>query len=185
MIIRKAIKNDAEALAAYLLLAMEDIVYHFIGEKDVEKARAFLNHFTRIENNQYSYQNCWVAVKDNKVVAAANIYNGARLTELRQPVVDYIRSRLQKDFRPEDETEAGEYYLDTLGVDPKEQGKGIGSKLLQFLIREYVDKRGLVIGLMVEEENQVVKRLYFKLGFIPVGRKCLFGKRLEHLQISG
>jgi len=183
--IRKATSNDSESITAYLLLAMEDIVCGFIGEQDLQKAREFLLHFVEKDNNQYSYQNCWVVEDQNmKVIAAINLYNGALLSELRQPIVDYVSSKFNKGFNPEDETQEGEYYIDSIGVNPNQQSKGIGTKVLRFIIDEYVNKLGQPLGLLVDETNPNAKRLYLKLGFKPAGRKVLFGKNMEHLQIK-
>ncbi len=185
MIIRQAILEDSEFIATYLLLAMEEIVYKFIGEKDHNKAKAFMLYFIQRENNQYSYQNCWVAEEEKEVVAAVNLYDGAKLEELRKPVIEYISSQFNKGFELEDETGAGEYYIDSLGVKPNQQGKGIGFKVLQVLINEYVTKRGQTLGLLVDEENPIAKRLYVKLGFKSVGKRVVFGKNMEHLQLKG
>ncbi|HEX2536268.1 MAG TPA: GNAT family N-acetyltransferase [Chitinophagaceae bacterium] len=182
MIIRKATVHDAEPIAACLLLAMEDIVYRFIGERDPEKAKAFLLHFAEQENNQYSFRNCWVAEADGEVVAAVNIYDGAQLHALRQPVLDYLETRFARHLEPEDETGAGEIYIDSLGVRPEHQGRGRGTGLLQFLVYEYVQRQKAVLGLLVDPENPGARRLYLKLGFRPAGTKQLLGKRLEHLQ---
>lgn len=83
MIIRKAKIEDATAIADCLFLAMEDIAYHLCGEIDVDKAKSFLKHFVVLENNQYSYQNCWVVEDNNQVVGVMNIYDGGKLAELR------------------------------------------------------------------------------------------------------
>ncbi|MBF7091611.1 GNAT family N-acetyltransferase [Flavobacterium sp. ALJ2] len=184
MIIRKATIKDSNDIATYLLLAMEDIVYKFIGEHNYTKARDFLLHFIEKENNQYSYKNCFVVEDDNEIIAAVNIYDGAKLHLLREPIAQYVRTHFNKNFNPEDETQKGEFYIDTLGVNPKCQGKGIGSKLLQFLIDEYVTKKQKTLGLLVEDGNPNAKKLYLKLGFNPVGNKTLVGKTLEHLQIK-
>jgi ribosomal protein S18 acetylase RimI-like enzyme len=183
MIIRRAIKSDSPFIARYLLLAMEDIIYEFIGEKSHQKALDFLLHFAQRENNQYSYQNCWVAEED-EVIAAINIYDGSQLSALRKPIAEYIQMHHGKDFNPEDETQAGEFYIDSFGVNPKQQGKGIGSNLLQFLIAEYVVKKQNTIGLLVEENNPSAKKLYLKLGFKSVGYKMLVGEKLEYFQMS-
>ncbi len=184
MIIRKATQKDSAFISSYLLLAMEDIVYKFIGEKDYHKANTFLSYFAVREHNQYSYQNCWVAEIEGEIVAAANVYDGAMLEELRRPIVRYLKTQLNRDFYPEDETQAGEYYIDTLSVNFNQQGKGIGSKMLQFLIEKYVNKQHYILGLLVDEENPAAKKLYLKLGFRPVGKKVLVGKPMEHLQIG-
>jgi ribosomal protein S18 acetylase RimI-like enzyme len=183
--IRKAIPNDDWAIATCFLLAMEDIIYKFIGEANPAKAREFMEHLVGRDDNQYSWKNCWVAEDAGKVVAAILLYDGALLTDLRQPVIEYLKSEFGRDFTPEDETQAGEYYIDSLGVNPDEQGKGIGTELLRFVIDEHVNKEGHTLGLLVDESNPKAKRLYVKLGFRRVGSRVVFGKTMEHLQLKG
>lgn len=182
MKIRKARVADVHSIACCMMLAMEDIVYRFIGRSDYEQAIDFLNYFIAREHNQYSYRNCWVMEDNDEVVAAVNVYDGAQLKVLRAPVEEYIQARFNKEFCPEDETSAGEYYIDTLGVNPDRQDKGIGSKLLTFLIDEYVNARGETLGLLVDVANPAAKQLYLKLGFRVVGRQTLAGESMEHLQ---
>lgn len=188
---RKAVLRDSESIVNHLLLAMEEIVYEFIGEVNCEKARAFLLHFVKEENNQYSYQNCWVVEQGSNavgqkgsVVATVNIYDGERLAELRKPILDYIKKHYNRELVLEDETEPREFYIDSFGVSQNEQGRGVGSKLLQFLIDEYVTRQHKTLGLLVDIENVNAKRLYLKMGFKSVGHKMLVGKNMEHLQIK-
>lgn len=184
MIIRKALPSDAECIVDFLLMATEEIIYEFIREKNHDKAKQFLLYFIKKENNQYSFQNCLVAEIDNEMVAAVALYDGARLATLRQPVTDYIRNNINKNFEPEDETAAGEFYIDSIGVRPGHRGKGIGAKLLQFLINEHVYLQRKTLGLLVDEENPAAKKLYLKLGFKSAGKMILAGKQMEHLQIK-
>lgn len=141
MMIRKANFEDSKVIATYMLLAMEDIVYQFIGENSQDKATQFLECLISEKTTQYSYENCWFVENKVGIVAVANIYDGARLQELRTPVIKLIKSMFKRDFSPEDETEANEFYIDCIGVSPDQQGKGIGSEIIQFLINEYVNKR--------------------------------------------
>jgi ribosomal protein S18 acetylase RimI-like enzyme len=184
MIIRKATPTDADNIAPFILMAMGDIAYKLIGETDYEKAKRFLIHFIKKENNQYSWQNELVAEIDNEIVAAIVLYDGARLATLRQPVIDYIRENFNKNIEVEDETSSGEYYLDTIAVQPNLRGAGIGSELLRFLIHEYVHIQGKTLGLLVDEENPAAKKLYLKLGFKSAGKLIFAGKQMEHLQIT-
>ena len=185
MLIRKAVFADAVPIAKLLYLATGEVIYSLIGKEDEQKALDFLLHFTAIENNQYSYQNCWVIEGEKgDLLAAAAVYPGANLHALREPVLNYIAANYGKlSFTLEDETEPGEYYVDSIGVDPSCQGKGLGTLLLKFLIKEYVIDRKEPLGLLVDESNPGAKRLYLSLGFEVIKPVLFTGKPMEHLQI--
>lgn len=182
-VIRKATSAESDSIASLIFLAMEDIVYYFIGERGRDNAIQFLSSLIRETNNQYSFENCWVIEADNKIVAAALVYNGADLDALRKPVLEKIKLEYNRDLNLENETEPGEYYIDCIGVDPAHQGKGMGSKIIVFLIEEFVGKQNETLGLLVDKNNPGAKRLYLKSGFAIVGEKKLAGKEMEHLQI--
>lgn len=184
MIIRKAKIEDAKDIASFLFLAMEEITYHFIGRKNAGEAIELLEVLAAQDANQYSYKHTLVAEENGELVGSVTIYDGAKLYELREPVATLIRTKFNIDFNPEDETQPGEYYLDCIGVKPNQQGKGIGSKLLQFAIDEYVARRKLTLGLLVDKANPQAKKLYLQSGFKVVGEKTLVGKCMEHLQIT-
>lgn len=184
MQIRKGKVEENEAIAKHLLLAMEDIAYLFIGDRNYDKALHFMKTLVGQQGNQYSYDNNWVVLEDDEIVATALVYPGDALAALRAPVAHLLKTEYQVAFNPEDETQAGEYYIDCIGVSPSQQGKGIGSQVLQFLIANYVEQEGKVLGLLVDEDNPKAKRLYDRLGFEVVGEKTLLGKRLEHMQVK-
>lgn len=184
MLIRKATIKDSQPIANYLLMAMEDIIYKFIGQQDCNKARDFLLYFIKSENNQYSYQNCMVVEDENEIIATVNLYDGAKLHKLRAPIITYVRAHFNTNFNPEDETQSGEYYIDCIAVHSNYQGKGVATKMLQFLIQEYTVNQNGTLGLLVEEGKLSAKKLYLKLGFKSMGKKTLVGKQLYHLQIK-
>lgn len=182
MVIRPATKADAPAVARLLLLAMEDIVHAFIGTNDNEQALAFMEHLVARNDNQYGWPHVLLAEETGTVVAAACVYEGARLHALRAPVLHHLRTHYERTVQPEDETGPGEWYIDTLGVDPTQQGKGLGSALLRGIIQTHVHEQGRTLGLLVDEDNPAARKLYLRLGFTIVGTRPLMGKRLEHLQ---
>lgn len=184
MIVRKAVQQDAEPIATYILLAMEEIVFQFIGEKNRKKAKEFMLRFVKEKGNQYSYEYCWILEDEGEVVAAALVYGGDELEKLRAPISAYIESVFNIKFDFEDETQAGEIYIDCVGVNPDKQGRGIGSKLFKFLIQEYVIKQKQTLGLLVDEDNPGARRLYLRMGFKAVGYKDFAGKKMEHLQFK-
>lgn len=182
--IRQGEKTDSAAIANYLMLAMEEIVYLFIGQRDEQQANHFLKTLVEQEGNQYSYHHNWVIESDGEIVATALVYNGADLDRLRKPVKELVERQFNRPFQPEDETQPGEYYIDCIGVNPNQQGKGFGSKVLDFLIQEYVEKQNLTLGLLVDDDNPKAKKLYERLGFKVMGKKTLLGKSLDHMQLS-
>lgn len=184
MIIRPAQPGDAQTITELLYIAMDTILFEFIQQKSETEAKKFLHHFVSQENNQYSWQNCFVGEHQDIVVCALNIYNGRDLELLRNPVVAYVRENYNAGFNPENETQAGEYYLDSVGVSPKAQGAGFGTKMLEYVIYKFTEESHSTVGLLVDVDNPRAKQLYTKLGFEPVGFKTLAGKTLEHMQIG-
>lgn len=185
MLIRNAKREESKVIASLIFLAMEEIVYHFIGENSKEKGIQLLDSLIQEANNQYSFENCWVVECEKEIIAAALIYDGAKLKELRAPVACKIKAMFNTNLNAEDETQAGEYYIDSVGVNPNWQGKGIGSKIFHFLIDEYIYNRNETLGLLVDQENPDAQKLYLRLGFEIVGEKVLVGKRMNHLQFKG
>jgi ribosomal protein S18 acetylase RimI-like enzyme len=184
MIIRPALKSEAFKIAELMNLAMLEITFQLIGEKDLEKANDFLAHFIAQENNQYSYQNIFVVEDNSEILGQISLYDGARLSDLRQPILDKIKADRSVDYWAEDETQAGEIYIDTFAVNPLAQGKGIGKKLLNFAIEEIAVKQQKVLGLLVDKDNPAAKRLYERIGFKVVNAVYIFGKEMEHLQYA-
>ncbi len=182
MIIRAAKIDDHDIVPELMLQAMEDIVFTFIGKNDIEEAIQFLTHFFRTENNQYSYQNTFVAVDEQEDIwGSITCYDGGKLTELRKPVLEYMQRRYDVDLIPENETEAGELYLDTLAVAPSAQGKGIGSSLLQHIIQHAKDNAFKQVGLLVDFENPNAQKLYERLGFKAKETLTFVGGEYYHM----
>lgn len=182
--IRKAKITDAAQIAPIMLLAMEEIIYYFLGENNTEKAIDFLEKHIEKEANQYSYQNIIVAENDGEIIGQICLYPGENLEELRTPILTNLEQVYGKVLHLEKETQKGEIYIDTLAVSSAAQGKGIGKMLLLYAIDYYVTVRQEVLGLLVDKENPDAKKLYLKLGFKPVRDVTIFEKEMEHLQFS-
>ena len=179
---RKATKQDASSVAKLMMLAMDKIVFDFIGEKNNEKGTLFLENLIQQENNQYSYQNTIVVEYNNQIAGCTTFYDGVKLEELRKPVLDILKSSYNQVINPQDETQAGEIYIDTIAVSPGFQGQGIGSKILDYLIEEIAIKQNNVLGLLVDFDNPNAKKLYERKGFKVVGEKMLMNENHEHMQ---
>lgn len=177
---RQANPADAPQISTCLFPALESAFIYF-AQSEVKQARNLLTHFISKKSNQYSFENCRTLEVDAKIVAAACVYPGALLHELRRPVLDYIYAT--SGWRPEieAETHSGEIYLDSIGVLPECRGRGFGKLLLQNLLKEY-SRHGLPIGLLVDETNATAYKLYTRLGFRFVGSRSFMNAPMLHLQ---
>lgn len=180
--IRKAIQKDAPSVAALIVQAMPDLAMKFTNATDTKKALSLFEKFFRLENNQYSYTNTLVYVENEQIYGSLTAYDGTLLNGLREPFFNYIKATYQlSDLKMEEETTAGEFYLDTISVSPKMQGKGIGKQLILAAIQWAKAEGHQQVGLLVDEDNSHAKRLYERLGFIVQNKKNLLGKSYEHL----
>lgn len=175
--IRPATPTDASAVAPLMFQAMEEIVYKMIGKDHKEEAIALLKNLFEQEDNQYSYKNAWVYEEEGAVIGSVIAYDGAHLHRLRAPVLALIRSSYGIDIVLEDETTAGELYIDTLSVLPTAQGRGIGSQLVRHLCEVSTQP----LGLLVDVNNPEAERLYTRLGFEYANHQELAGGRYKHL----
>lgn len=171
--------EHTEDIARLLLLAMGDIVARFLQNDDADLAFSFMKEMVQTTGTQYALENCRVALLEDAVAGVICLYDGANLHTLRQPVAAYVERATGKTFSPEDETEAGETYIDCIAVFPQYRGKGIAGELITYAKKERAD---CTLGLLVDKPD--AKRLYEKLGFKTVGTKYLTGKPLEHMQLS-
>jgi len=176
--IRTAFPQDAPSVAPLMFQAMSDIVFKLINRKDSQEATEFLERLFVQKNNQYSYENTLVYEKDKEILGSLVYYNGAHIDPLSQAVFDFVQSSYGHHIRLEPETQAGEYYIDTLSVSQKVQGNGIGSSLLLHL-KELL--KGKTLGLLVAMDNPKAEKLYQRMGFVYADMKMLAGAPYKHL----
>ena len=179
IIIRKATKDDAALIAKVVAMAIgDDIAKVYCGENH----QMVLKELARMEVSQYSYRNVLVAEVDGMPAGAAVAYDGADLYKLREATLKVISKYRDEELKiTEDETDASEYYLDSLGVLPEYRGCGVGAKLILALNGIASEKYNKPLGLLVDFENHNAERLYKSLGFERVEEKDFLGHKMWHL----
>lgn len=66
--------------------------------------------------------------------------------------------------------------IDNIEVDPLYRNKGIGTKLMSYLVSVAIEKKVVNITLEVRKSNDVARHLYQKFGFREVAlRKFYYG----------
>ena len=74
--------------------------------------------------------------------------------------VNYKNNKLETETIPNRRV-----YLEAFRVDKKYQGQGLGQKLINYCI-EYLTNKGYTeFTIGVEDDNEIAKHIYFKLGF--------------------
>lgn len=178
ILIRKATKDDAPLIAKVVAMAIGEETAVFYGGEN------YMNTFEEIallENSQYSYRNAFVAEVDGEIAGAVVGYDGAKLHNLREATLDIIFKHTGKELQIADETDASEFYLDSLAVMPEYRGCGVGSKLILAMNERASQEYKKPIGLLVDFENPDAERLYKSLGFERVEVKDFLGHKMWHL----
>ena len=177
--VRKATIEDAATIARVVAMAIGDAsATDYCGPDYLN----VLEEVVKLEDSQYSYRNALVAEADGVPAGAVVGYDGGRLHPRRQQTLSVIHRYNPTLVMAEDETEAGEFYLDSLAVWPEFRGRGIGQALLEAL-REEAFRAGFpCVGLLLDFENPKAERLYTSLGFERVNTKTFLGHRMWHLQ---
>lgn len=182
--IQEATKNQAAAIARLIMIAMtDDCCLYFCGKGyGLEDFRKMMTLLVEREDSQYSYRNTLVAMDEDKVVGISASYDGGKLHQLRQAFIETAKEYIGKDHSGmDDETQAGELYLDSLAVLPKYRRQGIASRLIR-ATKERADKMGLpCVGLLVDKGNPSGEALYSSVGFQYANDKMWGGHPMKHL----
>ena len=177
--IRKAHKEEAAQIAELFMLAWP---VNEILESNAISYDQLYESITLIaggEDTIYSYENTLVAEIDGKVVGAMCAYDGADYQRLKQPIVDTLGP--DSGFAQLKETEAGEFYLDSVGVLPEFRGRGIASRLFEAQCERAASLGHKVAGLIVDVDKPQAEALYARLGFVYLDDKDFFGHAMKHM----
>ncbi len=179
IIIRKANKEEAQQIAELFLLAWP--VDEILESNAISYDQLFesITLIAAAEETIYSYENTLVAEIDGKVVGAMCGYDGADYQRLKQPIVDTLGP--DSGFAQLKETEAGEFYLDSVGVLPEYRGKGIASRLFEAQCERAASLGHKVAGLIVDVDKPQAEALYARLGFVYLDDKDFFGHTMKHM----
>ena len=180
--IRQALVTDAASIARLIVLAMGELAGKFIGDSDSAKAILLFERFASLKGNQYSYENTLIYEDETGICGGITAYPGADLEILRRPFLEYIRATYDIILHPEAETEAGEYYIDCLGVFEEQQGKGIGKKLINALVEKAISLNYQKVGLIVSYDNSEAEKLYSNMEFKVVRTIRFMGDDYLHMQ---
>ncbi|MDE7351268.1 MAG: GNAT family N-acetyltransferase [Muribaculaceae bacterium] len=177
MTIRQATQADTEYVAKTVLTALD------MDTSDL----GWVKESCADPKSMYSWNKALIAEQDGAPVGCIISYRGDDYL----PIREYTWSRLWKGVDPEVirksaiETYPGEYYLDSLSVDPEFRGHGLGKKLMQAAIDYGASLGYRKFALLVAVEKPRLKAYYASLGFKEVGEVNFFGHRYHRMLMEG
>lgn len=178
--IRPATPDDAQVVGAAVVMALgNQLARQYFGDDCFAIAR----RLAEASDTQYSWRNAMVAELHGKVVAAVVGYDGATLHSLRDATLCRITqyTGIIPSFT-EDETSAGEFYIDSLAVVPEFRSMGIGRRLLEAFCYRAFEMGHHTVGLLVSDSHPAARQLYECVGFKAVGRRPFLDEIMTHMQ---
>ena len=178
--VRAATREDAQTIARVVAMAIgdESALLNYCGEEYL----AVLTAVAASDSTQYAWSRALVAEVNGIVAGGIVGYDGAQLRELREGTFSIIRKQIGRIPTIADETEAGEYYLDSLAIFPEFRGIGAAHALIEEFCHQAFTNGHHRVGLIVDQENPEAERLYSSLGFMRVGIRTFLGHTMWHLQ---
>ena len=177
-------KEQSADIARLIMMAMtDDCCQYFCGTGyGLADFHRMMTMLVGREDSQYSYKNTLVAMDGERLVGIAVSYDGGRLHELRQTFIQAAKEHLGKDHSGmDDETQAGELYLDSLAVVSEYRRQGIAQRLLK-ATKKKTDKMGLpCVGLLVDKGNPAGEAFYASVGFRYLNDSSWGGHPMKHL----
>ncbi|MEG1503255.1 MAG: GNAT family N-acetyltransferase [Enterococcus sp.] len=183
--IRFAKKEDGAAVAKLVLVILKDMELDFLDEFGEEKALEVIAACVADPTYRYGYARGLVEEIDGEIAGAVFGYPATQEPIIDLPLEKYLAAQgLDENIKMFIDPEAfpNEWYLDSIAVDERFRGQGIGSKLLTAVDRLATHEGQETIGLNVDRGNPNAKRLYLRDGFKDVGEITISGHLYDHMQ---
>jgi DNA-3-methyladenine glycosylase I len=184
IIIQPAKRSQASEIATLIMLAMNhDCCKNLAGpHHTLDDFHRMMTGLVEMDESLYSYRNTLTAVtRKGELMGICTAYDGKDFRKLRAPFIEAARQQLQQNFsNMAVETEAGEFYIDSLAVKSDYQGQGVATALLRAVINRHGDY--LPIALLVDKGNPLAEKLYARVGFKTVDETSWAGHAMRHMQ---
>lgn len=182
--IRPARKEDAKAIAQLVLVILKDMEVSFLTEIGIEQTMEVVEKAVSYPTYRYGYPRGIVKEIDGEVAGIAFGYLAEDEKIIDLPLKEVLAEMSLKDIPLfiDLETYPEEWYLDSIVVNKKFRGQGIGVELLNATEKVAQEAGAKKIGLCVDLANPDAQRLYERQGYQVVGEQVLSGHDYYHMQ---
>ena len=169
MTYRFARRDDVDAIADLMMYAGENVLRFVLAELAPNlHPRALLAHIAAQDDERQSYRRCLVVELGAIVVGVANAFPAELF---RCAIADQNLSPREIHLQSVTALQDWDsFILNSLAVDPRYRGRGIGSGLIEEVSRQARDEGFDRLTLHVWADNRPARRLYRRAGFTVVAR---------------
>ncbi|MFL2060339.1 GNAT family N-acetyltransferase [Marinilactibacillus psychrotolerans] len=182
--IRDAEPKDIEEIVELFKVILEELDLPVLQNVSWLQLKPALMEAANSSEYRYSYKNAIVKEIDKKVVGFSYGYRGETDKKRDKVLLEVLTKHDLSHFVifQEDETEAGEWYIDSLVVNELFRGFGIGRELLHAVYQQAKSSGVDKVGLNVNQSNPKARKLYEKEGFRKSREIELMGHLYTHMQ---
>ena len=187
ILLRPATPADAPFIAQNVMAALGNHQVYDLTSAD-EETRLVYEKMVPIcakDDVLYSWRNTTIAEANGQPVGILTAYDGTDYHEVKEYTFSLFEGPLDFDADlMQDETQEGEFYLDSLSVLPPYRQQGIGRRLLESGIEKARTLEIPHVTLLVDPKNPNAKRLYRAVGFREAGEVFAFGEYFQRMKID-
>lgn len=180
--IRQATPKDIPFIFPLISIIWQDMSHPLLDLVDSSTFQYIMTHLMSDENSKFSYHNALV-YDDNGIQGVVFHYDGTLEKTYNRYLIDYMTTHYPHidthTFHVDNETFPNEWYIDSVVVDSRFRGCGVGSSLIKHVLQT---KTAYNITLNCEYDNTNAYALYVKLGFKHQKDITFLGHTYKHMQ---
>lgn len=179
--LRKATPLDAEKVVPLVIDAIGDIAKRMTGESEPEMIEQSMCELSKLNDNPHAYRVTYIAELDGEIAGTMILYSGKEAPRLDRNLSAWLEEKGAEITHIDAESLPDELYINTISVNPKFRGNGIGTQLLHYA--ETVAKQQGIgkIALNVETGKEKAIRLYERVGYEIVSPWTIIGEPFHHM----
>ena len=162
--IKQATRTNPK-ISILILNAIHNLANMLTGEEEKEKILKTLDSFVFMDVNRLSYKNTYTYDIEDELAGLIIAYDSNKVSQLDSPILKHLESKNIFLEAFDKECFEDEFYIDTLSVFEKFQGRGLAKELLAFIYDKAKELGFKKVSLIVDIDNLKALNLYEKMGF--------------------